>query len=127
MGKCIIKLEDKYMQWTTVSDSPASLLLPEPLFRRWYFSEYGNSSYMDYRLAMQRVEEHGCSAYGETPDSVIKNNRAGKGEKKLTRKQLVEAYSCEDEAEFTKWLAENTASNFKYIDELLEPKKKKGS
>jgi hypothetical protein len=105
MGKCVIKLDGKYMQYTTVSDSPCSPLLPEALFKRYWDAKYGFGSGFDYLIAMRDVElNKGCSAHGYTVDEVLKNNRAGAKEKHMTKAQIIKAFTITDEKDFEGWL-----------------------
>jgi len=91
------------MQWSSVSDSPSSPLLPEPLFKKFWYAEYGRSGWLDYARDIDRADSHGCSAMGYTAERVISGNRAGKNEKRLTKAQLIKAFTCETEAEFAEW------------------------
>jgi hypothetical protein len=123
MGKCVIKLDGKYMQWTSVSDSPCCPLLPEPLFKRYWDAKYGFNGGFDYLIAMRDLERGGgCSARGYTVNSVISNNRAGAGGKRMTKAQIIKEFTITDEKEFEGWLESQKAAiladNARWAEEL---------
>lgn len=103
MGKCIIKLDGKFVHWSSVTDGPESPLLPEELFKKYWQDEYGRSGVIDYEDLMELAREKGCSARGYTVAEILSNNRAGKDDKKLTKEQIIEAYTCTDPKEFEEW------------------------
>ena len=92
MGKCIIKLDGKFVHWSSVTDGPESPLLPEELFKKYWQEDL-----------MELAREKGCSARGYTVAEILSNNRAGKNDKKLTEEQIIEAYTCTDPKEFEEW------------------------
>lgn len=61
MGKCIIRLEGKFMQWDFVTNAPITPLLPEPLFQNYWYAEYGRSGWVDYANPIEDAKKHGCS------------------------------------------------------------------
>lgn len=102
MGKCVIMLEGKFMQWSSVTDAPESPLLSEDLFTQYWKDEYGRSGVIDFPRVMETTKQRGCSYGGMTVNEVISNNRAGEKEKKLTKAQIIKAYDCSPE-EFAEW------------------------
>lgn len=103
MGKCILMMDGKFMQWTSVTDSPVTPLLPEPLFAQFWKDEYGRSGMVDYENLMEIAKERGCSSYFSTTDEVLKHNQAGEDGKKLTKAQIIAAYTMTDMNEFLEW------------------------
>jgi len=102
MGRCVIQLDGKFMEWTSVSDGPASLLLTEEQFRRYWREEYGRNRWHELAEILLLVKKYGTSARRYTVDDIIKGNHAGKEGKHLTKKQIVEAYTPTPE-EFEEW------------------------
>lgn len=94
------------MHWSSVSDSPATPLLPEPLFKKYWYEEYGRSGWVDYAIMIHAAKTFGCSAQGykvKNVNEVIRKNRAGKNDKCLTKKELIENFTCESPEEFMQW------------------------
>ena len=58
MGKCILMMDGKFMQWTSVTDSPVTPLLPEELFKKFWDAEYGRSGMVDYANLMEIGRAH---------------------------------------------------------------------
>jgi hypothetical protein len=110
MGKCIIQLDGKFMHWSSVTDAPETPLLPEPLFAQYWKDEYGRSGMVDYANMMDRAKTQGHSSRfsTETVNSLIRNNRAGQGDKTMTKKQIIEAYTMTDAQEFIEWSHQRT-------------------
>lgn len=101
MGRCIIKLAGKFMEWSSVSDAPHTPLLSEEQFLIYWRQEYGRARWHELGEYMTRVKANGSSY--STPDSILKNNRAGKNDKKLTKAQIIAAFTIADQAEFEDW------------------------
>lgn len=123
MGRCVIKLDDKYMHWTSVSDGPMSPLLPEPLFKRYWDAHYGLNGGFDYLIVMRDIARNkGCSAFGYTVDQVLKNNHAGVKGKHMSKAEIIKEFTITDEKEFEGWLdgvrARMLADNAKWAEEM---------
>ena len=110
MGKCIIKLDDKFLQWSSVTDAPETPLLPEPLFAQYWKDEYGRSGIVDYANMIDLAKKNGHSIRfsKETVNSIIRHNRAGKNDKRLTKDEIIEGYTITDPEEFAKWSERRT-------------------
>ena len=110
MGKCILHMDGKFMQWTSVTDAPVTPLLPEELFKKYWDAEYGRSGMVDYANLMELAKTKGCSSHypEDSVNSIIRNNRAGVKEKKLTKAEIIEAYTMTDPKEFEEWNAGRT-------------------
>ncbi len=96
------------MQWSSVTDAPETPLLPEELFKKFWCSEYGRSGMVDYVNLMELAKERGCSYLIGSVASIISENRAGKREKKLSKAEIIEAYTMTDPKEFEEWDAGRT-------------------
>ena len=131
MGKCILMLDGKFMQWTSVTDSPVTPLLPEPLFQNYWYAEYGRSGWVDYANMIEDAKKMGCSARFHAVDEILSNNHAGEKGKKMTKAQIIEAYTCESPEEFLAWSQRRDTAFQKMVEDFgpLEkrPKVKKGS
>ena len=124
-------MEGKFMQWTSVTDSPVTPLLPEDLFKKFWLAEYGRSGMVDYENMMETAKEHGCSYRGDTVNGIIRDNCAGSKGKKLTKAEIIEAYTLTDPKEFEEWEAgrtkafEKMAIEFGPVGRKEEAEKKK--
>jgi hypothetical protein len=92
MPRYIIKLEDKYMEWSTVVDAPITYLLTYEQLTEYIKDEYGSQGLNNLSDRMKRVEEHGSSSPYHTTNQIIKHNRAGKNETHLSKKELIKQY-----------------------------------
>lgn len=128
MGRCIIKLDGKLMEWTSVSDGPASLLLTEEQFRRYWREEYGRSRWHELAEILIKVQKRGTTALSYTVDQIIKDNHAGEKGKRLTKSQIIEAYTPTPE-EFEEWCKNRDKYAAKQYDEWKEifSEREKGS
>lgn len=98
MGRTIIKLTDSagadwYLEWSSVSDGPASEGMSRADFEAYYREEYGREGMAKLPARMARVDAKETTALdvGSVFD-VLTFNRAGKGETCLTPAQLIEVY-----------------------------------
>lgn len=98
MPRYIVKLNDPktkkdyYMEWSTVVDTPVTNGMSLEEFNEYYKNEYGNQGMEKLPERMVRVEETGCSARFDDVDGLIYCNRAGGGEKHLSRNEILENY-----------------------------------
>jgi hypothetical protein len=93
MGRCIVKLNGCYAEWSTVVDAPITSFMPKDEFERWYEREHGRSAMAGLPERMERVEATGTSSLLDTLDDLIAGNRAGKGETTLTKDELWAVYA----------------------------------
>lgn len=97
MGRFLIKLNDKkksyYMEWSTVVDAPTTYGLSLRELKSYIKDEYGNEGLRDLPMRLERIKEHNHSLYSkETVNELIRGNRAGKNERKISVKQIIEDY-----------------------------------
>lgn len=105
MGYCVIKLDGKYLEWSSISDSPRSYLLPKELFSRYWREQYGIQRIGELKKVLKDTDEKGTnSLMSKSAEEVIKDNHAGKGGKSLTKKQIIDEYTLTDVAEFEQWI-----------------------
>lgn len=119
------------MQWTSFSDSPVTPLLPEPLFQNYWYAEYGRSGWVDYANMIEDAKKRGCSASHYTLDEILNNNQAGKNGRKITKAQIIKAYTCESPEEFLEWSQRRDVAFQEMVVDYgpveKRPKVKKGS
>ncbi len=100
MPTYIVKLEDKYLLWSTIVDAPTSYGMTLNELRAYYLDEYGAAGMRELPERLARVEQCGTSAVdGETPDQMMWLNRAGARETPLTRAQIIAHYINDPDGE----------------------------
>jgi len=98
MPHYIIKLDTKdgprYLEWSTVVDAPVTYGMPLDAFTKYWRKEYGAADRNDRLEARLRdVDAKGTDSYSDASvDATIANNRAGAGETRLTKEQIIEYY-----------------------------------
>lgn len=91
MGKYVAKLgEDAYCEWSTVVDAPVSWIVSRPSA----VDEWGED-----RVA--RADRNGTSILdsypaGNTPEEIVRGNRAGPGETEATLAEILQHYDVND-------------------------------
>lgn len=102
MGSCIIKLNGKYMEWTSISDSPRTPLMTEEQLRQYWRREYGRCRWPELAEILNKLKTSDVANSTRTINEIIKDNRAGKNESTLTKSQIIAEYSV-DYDEFISW------------------------
>lgn len=93
MPRIIIKLDDKYFEWSTVVEAPVTLGLTLEEFIRYYQDEYGRMGLEGLDRRLERVEKYGTSSMVDvTVFETIHCNRAGHNEKHLDKDEILEHY-----------------------------------
>ena len=93
MGNCIMKLNDRYLIWSTVVDAPTTELMTLEDFEAYYRDQHGRHGMEGLPHRMERVEAKGNSFFDNmTNDDVICGNRAGEDETELTKEQIIEQF-----------------------------------
>ena len=107
MGKYIVKLEGKYLEWSTIVDAPITFGMTLEEFRKYYKDEWGRQGMNDLDRRLVRVEEKGTSAFdSESAEDTILLNRAGPKEKSLHHEEIIEFYCRRRKEPTEKTLAE---------------------
>lgn len=92
MGRFIVKIKDKYFDWSTIVDAPVTYGMSLDEFREYYRKEYGHDSDLAERLA--RVEAKGTSSLiDDSLKESISFNRAGDNEKQLSISAIYTKYT----------------------------------
>lgn len=96
MGSYVAKIaDDAYVEWSSVVDAPVSWVQTrEQAVKRW----------TEERVA--RADANGTSILdgypaGNTPEEIVRANRAGPGESRLTVAEIIEAYDEGNPAPWT--------------------------
>jgi len=93
MPRYIVKLDDYYLEWSTVVDAPVTFGMSLDGFRVYYQAEYGNAGLPVLMKRLERVESKGISSLiHESADDLLTFNRAGPNESTLTRDEILTAY-----------------------------------
>lgn len=93
MGRFIVKLGGKYLEWSTVVDAPVTSGMTFEEFKEYYREEYGRKSMGDLARRLERVERTGTSAFeDESVDDTIAGNRAGDRGQELTKEEIIAQY-----------------------------------
>lgn len=98
MPRYLIKLEDNegcawYMEWSTITDAPASFAMPLDIFEKWYAAEFGRDGRNKWDERMARVEAKGTSSLiDKSADAVLANNNAGPEGQKISATEIIERY-----------------------------------
>ncbi|MFW6030480.1 MAG: hypothetical protein ACOCRO_09540 [Halanaerobiales bacterium] len=95
MGKCIIKIKDKYFEWSTISDAPVTYGMNKDELQEYIKTEYGNKGLKELPERLKRVKEKGTSWLENINlEDTIKFNHAGENEEYLNKEEIYEQYSC---------------------------------
>jgi hypothetical protein len=97
MGLSIVKIKDKYLEFSSMVDAPVTDLMTLDEFKEYYKDEYGESGMRNLDQRLKRVEEKGTSSYiHESAEDELSYNRAGKNESILTIDQIYEFYQNDE-------------------------------
>lgn len=89
MPRTIIKIKDKYFEWSTVVDAPTTYGMTEKELYEFVRSQYGEEGVKALPARLERVNTKGTSSYiYKSLADQIKNNHAGKDGKCLTEDEI---------------------------------------
>lgn len=93
MGRYIVKLADRYLEWSSIVDAPVSYGMTLDELRAHVKDEQGNDGLRDLPRRLERVDAKGTSAHeDDSADDTIWLNRAGPAETILHREEIIEFY-----------------------------------
>ena len=96
MGKCIVKIKDKYFEWSTIVDAPVTYGMNKEELRNYIKEEYGNRGLRELPQRLERVEEKGASwQSGANLEDTIRLNRAGENEETITKEGIYNKFTEE--------------------------------
>ena len=98
MGKFIIKIKDRYFEWSTIVDAPVTYGMTLDELKEYIKEEYGNEGLSGLPQRLERVEKYGTSShYHESVKQLCSSNRAGENEKHISLKQIYKQYGIPPE------------------------------
>lgn len=78
MGRFLIKIKDKYFEWSTVVDAPITYGMTRDECVAYIKEEYGNQGLFGLNERLEKADECGSSSrYVSTLEGIEKYNRAG--------------------------------------------------
>lgn len=93
MPRYLVKLEDYYLEWSTIVDAPVTFGMKLDEFEKYYQEMYGIEGVRNLPYRLERVEMFGTSSITPTSaEEMIKGNRAGPNEEPLTVDEIFKAY-----------------------------------
>jgi hypothetical protein len=93
MAKYIVKIKDKYLEWSTIVDAPITYGMSLNEFKEHYKEQYGANAMRSLQDRLKRVEKYGTSAIeGMSIENLIAGNRAGEDETELTLADIERDY-----------------------------------
>ena len=92
MGRGLVRIKDKYCEWSTIVDCPVTYLMTIQELEAWTKAELGNEGLRELPERLKRVEETGTSFHGTTAQEMIEGNRAGNDETELSIDEIYEAF-----------------------------------
>ncbi len=99
MGNFIVKIDDCYLEWSTIVDAPTSYAYPLEAFRKYYRWRYGESGTEQLQVRLDRADKNGISSFGFEPgdyEALFRWNRAGENETTLSRDEILRELRMED-------------------------------
>jgi len=92
MGRCLIKIKDKYFEWSTIVDAPITIGMSKSELEKHIKEEYGNEGLKGLPERLERVSKTGTSSLipGENLESLISENRAGENESHISADEIYE-------------------------------------
>ena len=79
MSRILVKIKDRYFEWSTVVDAPVTYGLTLPQLRHYVKEEYGRQGLEELPERLERCDKQGHSSFGirESLTSFLACNRAG--------------------------------------------------
>ena len=95
MGRLVVKLGERFLEWSSVVDAPVTELMTEHQFRRYLLQEYGASGLVGWEQQRARLDRQGTSSRsGLTLEELLQHNRAGQDEACVTSEsEMVALYA----------------------------------
>jgi RNase P/RNase MRP subunit POP5 len=97
MGNPIIKIKDKYFEWSTIVDAPVSRGVTKEELKGYIKRKYGEKGLSELHERLKRVEDKGTSSYVTDLEGLINCNRAGENEETLTKEEIYNKYTKGDD------------------------------
>jgi len=98
MPNAIIKIKDKYFEWSTVVDAPVTYGMTKDELYEYIKERYGREGLQELPERLARVEKFGTSFHWNTTlDELFESNRAGEDETYLTKEEIYAEYATPPE------------------------------
>jgi hypothetical protein len=104
MGRAVVKIKDRYFEWSSIVDAPISYGMTFEQLMGYYRYQYGQSGVEGLERDRAKLEETGTTYRRHTAEEVIDMNRAGENEEKLTADEIYERFRGEVEM-IADWMA----------------------
>lgn len=93
MPRYIVKINNQYLEWSTIVDAPVTFGMSLDEFKEYYSDEYGEAGMNGLSERLKRVEEKGVSSYLDgSVSSLVSFNRAGPKETHLPLRLIKKAF-----------------------------------
>src|SRR5262245_38104891 len=109
MSRTILRLRDKYLEWSSVTNSPVTFGVEASTFIAYLRMTYGPEGLKDRAIDLEWARKYGVgqrlASYDRTRNLVkfIEGNRAGPDEAELNLYEIYQAY-CERKPIRDNWL-----------------------
>lgn len=92
MGRCIVKIKDRYFLWSTVVDAPISYGMDKHDIKMFLLRSINYITAEIIDISLERADENGCSFPQESLEEILMCNRAGDDETELTAEEIYDKY-----------------------------------
>ncbi len=94
MGRGIVKIKDRYFEWSTIVDAPVTCGLTLPELQAYVKEEYGRRGLEDLPERVARADATGSSFVDwATKEELLATNRAGDDETHLSEEEIYVKYT----------------------------------
>jgi pyrroloquinoline quinone (PQQ) biosynthesis protein C len=93
MNRCLIKIKNKYFEWSSVVDAPTSDGMSREELDDFVKTRHGKNEAEHLDEVLKLVDELGTSIEGVGVAELISGNRAGDNEEELTMEEIYKAYT----------------------------------
>lgn len=94
MPRCIIKIKDKYFEWSTIVDAPVTYAMTKKELEEEIKLQHGLHGLKELPGRLERVKKYGTSFQIPTKlKDLLMCNRAGDNEEELTEDEIYKKYS----------------------------------
>ena len=96
MPQRIVRLKDRYLEWSTLVDAPVSQAMTREKLDAYMRNRLGDT-YMEqtHPLRMKTVDKWGTSREGLTAEELVAYNRAGPDESSISIDEILQRYGAE--------------------------------
>jgi hypothetical protein len=95
MAAGIVKLNDKYIWWSTIPDAPINYLATKEDMKREFIESRIKAAEREIEDMFYIADKFGTS-FECSAEEIISNNRAGKNDTPLSKEEIIVYYSWEN-------------------------------